>query len=102
MSDLLDNLVLFADLARAAKSPRTRDRAVKKLCNVAKRIVYPRFDARRLRDALAASCIHRPDYEDPVSFESNKTDGVLHINGTFDVGTLSTEYFRQVVETIDA
>jgi hypothetical protein len=95
----LDNLVLFADLARSAKSPRTRDRAVKKLCNAAKRVVRPQFDAKRLKEALIAACVALPDYEDPVVFESNK----LHINGTFDVSSLSDHYFAPVVpETIDA
>lgn len=103
MDMLMDRLVLFADLARAARSTRARTRAIKNLRQVSEQIIMPKFDADRLRNALTKACIEKPDFGDPVVFESNKNGSThIHLNGTFDLEQLNDTYFAREREMIDA
>jgi hypothetical protein len=102
MEDAIKRLQLFADIVAQAKSSRARETAVKKLCKAVHQIVPPKFDAEKLKRALNAACIERPDFADPVAFESNKGVVMMHLNGTFDLDMLSLQYFKQDREQLDA
>ena len=94
-------LEMFASLAKQAKSPRARRHAVERLVQSADKILHPVFNEKKLKRALNAACIEKPDFGDPVVFESNKDKLLVHLNGTFDLDVLSTRYFAQEWETID-
>ena len=102
MDEAGKRLVLFAEIAAQAKGAKSREAAVKKLCKVARKIVTPKFVDRKLRDALNSACIEKPDFGDPVVFESNKGKVVIHLNGSFDLDKLSEQYFKEDREMIDA
>jgi len=103
----LDRLVLFADLARAARSTRAKTRAINQLRDTSNRVVTPKFDVDKLRAALTKACIETPDFGDPVVFESNKGGSgseirtYIHLNGTFDLGMLEDAYFARDRDEID-
>ena len=104
---LMDRLVLFADLARAARSTRAKTRAINQLRDTSDRVVTPKFDIDRLRAALTKACIETPDFGDPVVFESNKSGAgsevrtYIHLNGTFDLGMLEDAYFARERDEIN-
>lgn len=97
-----DLLKLFAEIASETKNMKTRDRAIKSLSQTAHKIIRPKFDAKRLRDALNAACVEKPEFEDPVVLDAGKRQTVLHLSGSFDLEVLSREYFREKGELIDA
>lgn len=96
----LDKVALLVDLAKRAKG-KARDRYVAKLKRAVDRLDLQRFEAKKLRDAFEHACVKRPDFGDPVVFESNKglgslvSPGVLHLDGTFDVEKLAEKYFER-------
>jgi hypothetical protein len=98
----LNMLRLFAELASETKNAKVRDKIVKRLSQTAQRIVRPKFDHKRLRDALIAACVEKPDFEDPVVLDAGKRQTVLHLSGSFDLDILSSKYFEPTRETIDA
>jgi hypothetical protein len=98
--DLLDMLVLRAELARAAKGAVRRNKIVKCLSQTADKIVRPKIDPARFRDAMVNACVERPDFGDPVVLDMKH--GKVHLNGTFDLSELASEYFATRGETIDA
>jgi len=97
-----DMLKLLAELASETKNAKVRERVIKRLSQTAQKIIRPKFDAKRLRDALNAACVEKPDFDDPVVLDAGKQQTVLHLNGSFDIAELSARYFEQIRETIDA
>ncbi len=97
-----DMLLLYAELARDTKNAKVRDRVVNRLSQTVQRIMRPKFDPKRLRDALISACVERPEFEDPVVLDAGKRQTVLHLSGSFDLEVLSKEYFATRGEQIDA
>jgi len=97
-----DMLKLYADLAHETKNAKVRDKAIKRLSQTAQKIMRPKFDAKRLKEALIEACVERPDFEDPVVIDADKRQTVLHLSGSFDLDILSRAYFKQRGELIDA
>jgi hypothetical protein len=97
-----DLVKLFADIASETKNAKVRDRAMKRLSQTVQKIIRPKFDHKRLRDALIAACVEKPDFEDPVVLDAGKRQTVLHLSGSFDLDILSSKYFEPTRETIDA
>jgi hypothetical protein len=98
--ELLNMLVLRAELARATKSTIKRDKIVKSLSQTADRIVRPKIDPSKFRDALINACVEAPDFGDPVVLDTKH--GKVHLNGTFDLSELAASYYAVKGETIDA
>jgi hypothetical protein len=95
---LFDMLLLRAQLARESKGMTKRDEIVKSLSQTANRIVRPKFDARKFRDALVSACTEKPDFGDPVVLDQGDK---IHLNGTFDLRELASVYYATRGETID-
>ena len=97
-----DMVRLFAEIASETKNAKVRDKALKRLSQTVQKITRPKFDAKRLRDALINACVEKPDFEDPVVLDAGKRQSVLHLSGSFDLEVLSRDYFREQGELIDA
>lgn len=95
---LCDKLVLQAELVRSTRSADRRRKLIARLSQTANKIVSPRFNASRLRDAFIGACVERPDFADPVVYDAKSH--VLHLNGSFNVYDLG-DYFNEVGELID-
>ena len=99
VDSLLDMLVLRAELARATKSTIKRDKIVKCLSQTADRIVRPKIDPAKFRDAMNAACVEKPDFGDPVVLDVKH--GKVHLNGTFDLSELASVYYATKGVAID-
>ena len=100
MPDKVDKLVLLADLASRTESLERRERIIRRLSQTANEIIVPKFDAGKLRDALTESCVERPDFGDPVVIDTKQ--GVVHINGSFDLGALAYKYYAKTGVLLEA
>lgn len=97
-----DMVRLFAEIASETKNAKVREKALKRLSQTVQKITRPKFDPKKLRDALIAACVEKPDFEDPVVLDAGKRQTVLHLSGSFDLAELSSRYFEPARETIDA
>jgi hypothetical protein len=96
--ELISMLILRAEQARETKSDVRREKLIKCLSQTANRIVRPKIDAHKFRDALVSACVEKPDFGDPVVLDQG---GKIHLNGTFDLSELASKYFAMRGVTID-
>lgn len=94
---LLERLVTQVALISEAKTVKAREEGIVRLTQTLFLIMRPRFDKKRLLEALRKSCTDKPDFGDPVVGEGRK----VHLNGTFDLDALSHAYFVEAPITIN-